>query len=149
MKNKIYIDLLLPVILGASSSFSLPPINLFLINFLTYSIFFIFLFKKLSNKFEKKKFFYYGWLFGFGYFFCSLYWITISLTFENEFTYLIPFALFLVPAFLALFYGLVTFIFYVINFKNVLSSFFLYSLIFGIEFKGEYFNWFPLEFDCL
>ena len=51
----------------------------------------------------------------------------------------------MVPAFLALFYGLVTFIFYVINFKNVLSSFFLYSLIFGlIEYlRGNILTGFP------
>ena len=141
----IYIDLLLPVILGASSSFSLPPFNLFLINFLTYSIFFIFLFKKLSNKFEKKKFFYYGWLFGFGYFLTNIYWITISLTFDQDLNFLVPVALILIPAFLALFYGTITFLFYIFNFKNVTSAFFLFSLLFGlVEYiRGNILTGFP------
>ncbi|MDB4846848.1 hypothetical protein OAH88_06725, partial [Candidatus Pelagibacter sp.] len=40
----------------------------------------------------KKNFDYfkYGWLFGFGYFFSSLYWITIALTFDKNFKILIP-----------------------------------------------------------
>ena len=38
----------------------------------------------------------------------------------------------LIPAFLALFYGIVTFLFYVINLKRVLSSFFLFTLLFGL-----------------
>mgnify|MGYP001223714733 CR=1 FL=1 len=38
-----------------------------------------------------------GWMFGFGYFISNLYWITNSLTFEESFKPLIPFALILVP----------------------------------------------------
>ena len=53
-----------------------------------------------------KFFFIYGWLFGFSYFLSSLYWITISLTFDPNFKFLIPIALILIPSFLGLFYGL-------------------------------------------
>ena len=45
-------------------------------------------------------------MFGFGYFISSLYWITHSLTFDEIFRPLIPFALILVPLFLGIFYGL-------------------------------------------
>ena len=118
---------------------SLPPFNFFFINFLTFSIFFIFLFKKRNN------FFIYGWAFGFGYFLTNLYWITISLTFDQSFSFLIPIALVLIPAFLALFYSLVTIIFGLINMKNVLSAFFLFSLLFGLaEFiRGHILTGFP------
>ena len=51
-------------ILGSLSSFSLPPYNWFLINFFTLSFFFILL---VQNKnLDKKNYFFYGWLFGFG-----------------------------------------------------------------------------------
>ena len=118
---------------------SLPPFNFFFINFFTFSIFFIFLFKKRNN------FFIYGWAFGFGYFLTNLYWITISLTFDQSFSFLIPIALVLIPAFLALFYGLVTIIFSLFKIKNTLSAFFLFSLLFGlVEFiRGHILTGFP------
>ena len=114
--------------LGALTSLSLPPLNFFLINFFTFSIFFGFLFKKLNLE-KKKYFFIYGWLFGFGYFLTNLYWITISLTFDENFTFLIPIALFLIPSFLAFFYAIVSLLFKIYNPKNILSAFFLFSFI--------------------
>ena len=133
------------LILGALSSLSLPPFNFFFINFFTFSTFFIFLFKKLNIQFQKKIFFFYGWLFGFGYFLSNMYWITISLTFEQDFSFLIPIAIFLIPAFLSLFYGIVILIFYIFNFKNIISSFFLFSLLFGLTeyLRGNILTGFP------
>ena len=54
-------------------------------------------------------------------------------------------ALILIPAFLALFYGLITFIFYIFNYKNLASAFFLFSLLFGlIEYiRGNILSGFP------
>ena len=131
--------------LGALTSLSLPPFNFYWINFFTFSILFIFLFKRLTIRKNKKIYFFYGWLFGFGYFITSLYWITISLTFDNDFKFLIPIALILIPTFLALFYGLITLIFRFLNFKNIISAFFLFSLLFGlIEFiRGNILTGFP------
>ena len=144
LKRKIVLDIFLLLALGALSSLSLPPLNFFLINFFTFSTFFIFLFKN-SNYSNKKIFFFYGWLYGFGYFITNIYWITISLTFDQDFNFLVPIALILIPAFLALFYGIVTFIFYIFNFKNILSSFFLFSLLFGlVEYtRGNVLTGFP------
>ena len=131
-KKRFLIELLIIFILGSFTSLSLPPINFFYINFFTFSFFFIFLFRSLNQKKAKKNFFLYGWFFGFGYFLTNLYWITISLSFDKNFTYLIPIALLLIPAFLALFYSFFTFLFYLYNPKNILSAFFLFSLLFGI-----------------
>ena len=145
MKKKIYIESIILILLGSLSSLSLPPFNYVLINFLTFSFFYILLIKIFEASKNKKLFFLYGWLFGFGYFTSSLYWISISLTFDESFKFLIPLTVILVPAFLALFYGLVTFLFLILKPKKNLSSFFLFSLIFGtIEFiRGTILTGFP------
>ena len=144
MKKKFITENFVLFILGIFSSFSLPPYNFFYINFFTLSIFFIFLFKRLKKE-KKKFFFFYGWFFGFGYFLTNLYWITISLTFDENLNFLIPFALILIPSFLALFYGLVTFLFYLLNSKNLLSAFFIFSLLFGVMeyIRGTILSGFP------
>ena len=145
MKKKFITELLLLFILGGLTSLSLPPLNLFIINFFSLSIFFGILFKNLSKKIEKKIFFFYGWFFGFGYFLSSLYWITISLSFDKNFSFLIPLALIFIPSFLALFYGSITLIFHLFNPKNILSAFFSFSVFFGIvEFiRGTILTGFP------
>ncbi len=127
------------------TSLSLPPFNYFVINFLTFSLLYIFLIKKIEFYQKKKIFFLYGWLFGFGYFASNLYWISISLTFDQNFEFLIPLTIILIPGFLALFYGLVAYIFVVLKPNRNLSSFFLFSLIFGIlEFlRGSILTGFP------
>jgi apolipoprotein N-acyltransferase len=131
--------------LGAISSYSLPPYNYFIINFITFSLFFIFIFNKKKRTSNNKSFFKYGWCFGFGYFLFSLYWIVISLTFDQSFKFLIPVAIILLPAFLAIFYGLMTYLFSIFYSKNVIISFFIFSILFGIiEFvRGSILTGFP------
>ena len=119
LENK-YLSYLYVLLLGGISSFSLPPYNYFIINFLTLSLFFVFIIN--YKKFFKKKidYFKYGWFFGFGYFFLSLYWVVISLTFEQNFNFLIPIALILIPSFIAIFYGLSLYFFSYFNkFNNI------------------------------
>ncbi len=145
MKKKIYIESIILILLGSFSSLSLPPFNYILINFFTFSLFYILLIKTSEVSKHKKLFFLYGWLFGLGYFISNLYWISISLTFDESFKFLIPLTIVLVPAFLALFYGLASFLFLILKPKKNLSSFFLFSLIFGtIEFiRGTILTGFP------
>ena len=144
MKKKIYFELLFLFILGAFTSLSLPPYNLLFINFITFSLFFIYILKKKKN-FSKNKAFLFGWFFGFGYFVTNLYWISISLTFDENFKFLIPIALILIPAFLAIFYGVATYFFFFINIKKTVSNLLLFSLIFGVvEFiRGNILSGFP------
>ena len=120
--NSIYI-----IFLGAMSSYSLPPYNYFIINFITFSLFFIFIFKEKNKLSHNKSFFKYGWYFGFGYFLFSLYWIAISLTFDDSFQFLIPFVIILFPAFLALFYGLTTLLFSIFYKKMLLVHFLFFQ----------------------
>ena len=102
---------MLVVLLGIISSLSLPPYNLFFLNFISLPILFI-LFQTKKNVFKS---FCVGWFFGFGYFFSNIYWINHSLTFDNSFKLLIPISLFLIPLLLAIFYGLATFVLHFLN----------------------------------
>jgi apolipoprotein N-acyltransferase len=143
--KKNFLNYLYIIFLGALSSYSLPPYNYFIINFITFSLFFIFIFNKKKRTSNNKFFYIYGWCFGFGYFLFSLYWIAISLTFDQSFKFLIPVAIILLPAFLAIFYGLMTYLFSILYSKNVIISFFIFSILFGtIEFfRGSIFTGFP------
>ena len=138
--NSLYI-----FFLGAISSYSLPPYNFFIINFITFSLFFIFVFKAKEKILNNRSFFKYGWYFGFGYFVFSLYWIAISLTFDQNFKFLIPLAIILIPSFLAIFYGLLTYLFSFFYSKNIVTSFLIFSVLFGIiEFIRSFiFTGFP------
>ena len=145
MKRKLYIELLFLISIGALTTLSLPPFNYFLINFFTFPLFFTFLYKKFDHQRNLKLFFIYGWVFGFGYFSTNLYWVSISLTFDQNFKFLIPISLILIPAYLSVFYGLVSSLFIIIRPKNIISSFLVFSLIFGIfEFiRGSILTGFP------
>lgn len=145
MSKKLYIELIFLALLGALTSLSLPPFNYFVINFFTFSLFFYYLIKKSNNLKNKKLFFVYGWIFGFGYFSTNLYWISISLTFDQNYKFLIPLTIFLIPSFLALFYGIISFIFLSFKPKNVLGSLLWFSLVFGVlEFtRGTILTGFP------
>ena len=145
MNKKSYIEIIFLILLGCLTSLGLPPFNFLIINFFTLSLFFIFLIKKSKINQNKKIFFFYGWLFGFGYFVSNLYWISISLTFDESFKFLIPISLILVPSFLALFYGLITYLFTIFRSNKIVSSFLTFSLIFGIiEFlRGSILTGFP------
>ncbi len=145
MKKKIYIESLFLITLGMLTSLSLPPLNFLIINFFTFTLFFLFLIKKKNQIDNKRLFFFYGWLFGFGYFLTNLYWISISLSFDRNFEYLIPISIFLIPAFLAIFYGLASYLFVIFKTKKIIVSFLVFSLTFGIiEFlRGTIFTGFP------
>ena len=127
-KNKILLYLLI-FLLGLVSSFSLPPYNLFYLNFFLYPSLLITLLFYSKNKIIS---FNIGWTFGFGYFISSLYWITNSLTFEDIFKPLIPFALILIPLFLGLFYGFATLAFSFLNPKKNFLSILILATSFSV-----------------
>ena len=130
-------------ILGALSSFSLPPYNFFLINFFTLGFLFILLVR--NKDLNRKNYFFYGWLFGFGYFLFSLYWISISLTFDKSLKILIPISIIIIPSFLSLFFAIPVYLLsFFQKFKN-LTLILIFSLILGIfEFiRGHILTGFP------
>jgi len=141
LKNKAYLYLIC-LFLGILTSFSLPPYNLVYINFLTFPTLLYILINHVDKKIIS---FLVGCIFGFGYFISNLYWITNSLTFDENFKFIIPFALILIPTFLGIFYGLVTFLCNFFNLKNKISSILIFSIFFGIiEFLRSFiFGGFP------
>ena len=151
LNNKFLSIFFLPFLAGAITILGFAPYNFTFINFFSFS-FLLFLIlqikKKTQSKYRKKKsnryFFYLGCAFGFGFFLLGNYWITISLTHDEMFRGLIPFALILIPLFLSLFFGLA--ILLVGNFAEK-SIFFvlLFSLVFSIfEFlRGNLLTGFP------
>ncbi len=140
-KNKILLYLLI-FSFGLISSFSLPPYNFFYINFISYPALLWTLLFYSKNKIVSFKI---GWIFGFGYFISNLYWITNSLTFEDIFKPLIPFALIFIPLFLGLFYGFSTLIFSFLNpQRNLLSILVLATTMSTFEYIRSFlFGGFP------
>ena len=104
--------------------------------------------KKQNLNIEKKNltatFFYLGWAFGFGFFLFGNYWISISLTHDEMFKGLIPFALILIPLFLSLFFGLAILLVGAFAEKNIYFVL-LFSLAFSMfEFlRGNILTGFP------
>ena len=104
LNNKFLVIFFAPFLLGATTILSFAPYNLTFINFFTFSILLFLILevkKKTQSRYRKKKstryFFYSGCAFGFGFFLLGNYWITISLTHDEMFKGLIPFALVLIP----------------------------------------------------
>ena len=129
-KNKLLITicvLILSIILGILSSFSLPPYNFYYINFITFPALFLII---LNNNFKVN--FFIGWSFGFGYFISNLYWLTNSLTFEEIFKPLIPLVFILLPLILGLFYAVSTLLFSFLNSKKDFSSIILFAVILSV-----------------
>ena len=142
LKNKFTIVITL-IFLGVFSSFSLPPYNYFFINFLTFPFLFYILVFNLNNNLINN--FLTGWFYGFGYFCSNLYWISNSLTFDENFENLIIFSIIFIPFLLSLFYGLFSFLLKFLNLKMNFSSILIFSLLLSIieYLRGNIFGGFP------
>ncbi|RZO49942.1 MAG: apolipoprotein N-acyltransferase [Candidatus Pelagibacterales bacterium] len=149
--NKFFVIFFIPFLLGAITVLSFSPYNLTIVNFFTFSILLFLILevkKKTQSIFIKKKskryFFYLGCSYGFGFFLLGNYWISISLTHDEMFTGLIPFALILIPLFLSLFFGFTILAIGVFAKKNI-SFILLFSSVFSFfEFlRGNLLTGFP------
>lgn len=129
--------------LGLVLSFSLAPYNLLSLCFIIFPL--ILYLKKINQGDDPKCFFAYGFLFAFGYFVFSLYWISYSLNFDPAVSILKPFAILGLPFCLSLFYGLCFYIlkkffrfgnFYILYFAMLLSlTEFLRSYLTGFSWN--------------
>ena len=137
--KRFFIIFLFPLFLGGLTVLSFQPFNFFFVNFLSLPLLFfsvIYVKKKSKSVYRKKPYltnlFILGSSYGFGFFFCGIYWIAHSLTFDESFKFLIPFSLVLIPLFLSLFFSLP--ILLVGSFcEEKISSIFLISLSFAIS----------------
>ena len=110
LNNRFLILYLIPFILGCMATMTFQPLNYTIINFIIFPLLFYLIFyinKKSKTTYRKKphkkNLFLFGLLFGFGFYLSGISWIINSLTFDDNFKILIPFALILVPLFLSLF----------------------------------------------
>ncbi len=108
--NRFLILYLIPFIIGSLTILSFQPFNFIIINFIVFPLFFyliIFINKRSKTVYRKKPYkknlFIFGLSFGFGFYLSGISWIANSLTFDENFKILIPFAIILIPLFLSLF----------------------------------------------
>ena len=106
LSNRFVVLYIIPFTIGSISVLSFEPFNLTIINFIILPLFFYFMvyINKKTKGFYRKKpykknFFIFGLLFGFSFYLSGVSWITNSLTFDDSFKVLIPFALILIPLF--------------------------------------------------
>ena len=151
LNNRFSILYLTPFIIGLLTVISFHPFNVTIINFIIFPIFFyliVYINKKSKSIYRKKplrkNLFTVGLLFGFGFYLSGISWITNSLTFDDNFKVLIPFALILIPLFLSLFIAFpILFIGPYLNFN--FSSLFLFSgiLAFSDYLRSQILSGFP------
>jgi len=117
LNNRFLTLYIIPLILGSLTTLSFEPFNLTIINLIIFPFFFyllVYINKKSKGIYRqkpyKKNLFIFGLAFGFGFYLSGISWITNSLTFDENFKILIPFAIILIPLFLSLFVGLTTLI---------------------------------------
>ena len=127
-KKNIFFTYFFLLFLGSLTSFSLPPYNLIFINFITYSLFLYLIILFKEKKVKLSNFFFLGFTFGYGYFASSLYWISHSLTFDKQLTFLIPIAILGLPILLAVFYGLAVFVIH-----SFIKKDYVFLLIFSVS----------------
>ena len=126
--SKNFTFYLVPLVCGLVCTLSLPPYNFFYLNFLSFPLLLLFYLSLETRK--RFSSFFYGWIFGFAYFLSNIYWIVNSLTVEEIFKPLIPFAIIIIPLFLGIFYGISFLIFSYFKPKKKIESIFLFALIF-------------------
>ena len=117
LDNRAIMLYLIPFCIGLLTVFSFQPFNLSIINFFLLPILFLLLVyvkKKSQGVYRKKPYyknlFLIGFIFGFGFYLSGIFWIAYSLTFDDRFKFLIPFAVIFIPLFLSIFTGITTLI---------------------------------------
>jgi len=149
--SRFFLIFFLPPILGGLTVFSFQPFNYSYINFFIIPALFLlttYVQKKSKSKYRKKPYllniFLIGYLFGTGFFFTGTHWISHSLTFDENFKFLIPTALIGLPLLLGFFFGLGTLIAGPFL-KNNFTSILLFASTFAfIDFlRAKLFTGFP------
>ena len=120
-KNKYLVSFFL----GSVLSLILPPYSYTSLGFLIFPTFLYLLFVNRDQ--SRKSIFYIGFLFGYGYFLFSLYWITYSLNFDDNLAILKPLTLVILPSVVAIFYGLASMLT-----RKIISINFYFIFVFSV-----------------
>jgi apolipoprotein N-acyltransferase len=108
IKSLVKNDYFIALALGSISAAAFAPLYFFPFAFIAFSGLLVLTNRCQNKEHYLKQSFWIGWCFGFGQFVFGLYWISISLFVDiAKFFWLLPFALFLIPAVLAIYIGLV------------------------------------------
>ncbi len=149
--NKLLNIYVIPFIIGSLSIISFAPFNFTIINFLIFPVFFFLIYnikKKSKSKYRKKPYlfnlFLCGYMFGIGFFLTGNYWISNSLTFDDNLKVFVPLVIILTPLLLGVFFGLASLITGILINKDF-GSLLIFSAVFGIlDFtRGKIFTGFP------
>jgi len=151
LNSRFFLIFLFPFILGSLTVFSFQPYNLNYINFIIIPILFLittYVQKKSKNTYRQKPYllnlFLIGYLFGIGFFLTGTHWISHSLTFDENFSFLIPVAIVGLPIILGIFFGIANLIvgpFLQNNFISILL--FASSFAFIDYVRAKIFSGFP------
>ena len=151
LNSKNFVIFIIPLFLGSLSVLSFQPVNFTFINFFILPSLFLlitYVQKRSRNIYRKKPYlgnlFLIGYFFGIGFFLSGTYWISYSLTFDENLEFLIPISLILIPLFLGLFFGLGSLLCGPFL-KNSYSSFFLFCFTFSLidYLRGNILSGFP------
>jgi apolipoprotein N-acyltransferase len=126
LENKKFIYIFL---FGALAAIGFAPFNFFPATIISVCALFLFLEKSMN----KKTAFWLGFCYGFGYFLAGIYWIAISLLVDApKFAWLIPFALTLIPAVLALYFAFLAFIYQKFRFESHSKNIVFFAILWVI-----------------
>ena len=151
LSNRFLVLYFTPFCIGSATVLSFEPFNLMFINFIILPLLFYFLIhinKKSKSIYRKKPYkknlFLFGLMFGFGFYLSGISWITNSLTFDDNFKSLIPFALIIIPLFLGLFTALTALIVGpYLNFNFISLIIFTGGMAFSDYLRSKLFTGFP------
>lgn len=133
--------MLLAFVAGVVANLAIPPLNLVWLLWLAFPAL---LMLTACDK-SRKTAFLTGWMFGFGFFFMGLYWISFALLTDLEsYWFLLPFAMAGLPAGLAIFTGLVTLALHAAPVTGIGRVFLFAGLYAGAEWlRGHILTGFP------
>ncbi len=124
MKNFLKNNNLILFFIGLITSFSFAPFFLIFIPFFSFP----YLFDKVFHAKNKFSSFLIGFIFSFGYFIGNLYWMSISLfTDIKTYWWLLPFAISVIPACVAIFLGISCLCFYIFKTKSTTINVILFA----------------------
>lgn len=142
MKNKVFLSYAFAFGGGCLSALAMAPLNGWYVLFFTVAMLFV-LFEKARGK---KQFFFLGWLFGFGYFLCSLSWIGSAVLVEdNGYRWAYPLAIAGIPFLLSFYWGLAGCLYSYARSLPIWGRYLSFAGLFGLfeVLRGYAFTGFP------